>query len=383
MIRVANIIEEGRLGGPHVRMSEVAKRLYQHSIYTVVILPSNESNEFLHKLRTDNVEHRSLILHRLTREKKHLIKYILFFNSELYRLYKIIKNENFDIVHVNNSSVHYKTILAGIFAGASIIMHLNETIMPSYVRLLFKLMSRFFASGYIVAGSRVRDYYLKHVKISELPVFEIQAPVDCKKFNPATVTKNVRMTKIRGKKIVTVANINFVKGLEYFITMAAQLNKYFNDLSFWIVGKELESQKKYHDKLLQQIKHYNITNIHFYGYCNDVRSILKATDIYVCSSIAEGSPMSLWEAMSMALPVVSTDVADVSKFIRNNRNGFVVPTKAPTHLADKCAILLKDRNKAKRFGARCRKIALKHLDIDICVQRHLRAYKEVFNARKS
>ena len=45
-----------------------------------------------------------------------------------------------------------------------------------------------------------------------------------------------------------------------------------------------------------------------------IRSLLNQSDIYVCSSNYESSPVSIWEAMSMELPIVSTDVGDLSKY---------------------------------------------------------------------
>ena len=46
-LRVVNIIEEGKLGGPQLRIASVAEKLTKYNIKTTVILPSDESSEFL------------------------------------------------------------------------------------------------------------------------------------------------------------------------------------------------------------------------------------------------------------------------------------------------------------------------------------------------
>ena len=55
-----------------------------------------------------------------------------------------------------------------------------------------------------------------------------------------------------------------------------------------------------------------------------MRPLLKRFDVYVCSSKAESSPISVWEAMSMAKPIVSTSVGDVPLYVQNEHNGYIV-----------------------------------------------------------
>ena len=131
-----------------------------------------------------------------------------------------------------------------------------------------------------------------------------------------------------------------MSGNGVFYSVFVFFNKLINNLHFSIVGQFLDSQKAYFEKLNNLKNDLNLQNVVFYGASHDVRSVLKAADIYVCSSIAEASPMSVWEAMSMGKAVVSTDVGDVSCFIKNDINGFVVPIKNPGLLADRVNTLI-------------------------------------------
>jgi glycosyltransferase involved in cell wall biosynthesis len=119
--------------------------------------------------------------------------------------------------------------------------------------------------------------------------------------------------------------------------------------------------------------------LYFYGPSDNVPSVLKAADIYVCSSIAEASPISVWEAISMAKSTVTTNVGDVALFIREGESGFVVPVKNAKALAVKVSLLIDDDSLRFSFGERARQIAVDCLDIEICVKKHEELYRRIFN----
>jgi hypothetical protein len=110
--------------------------------------------------------------------------------------------------------------------------------------------------------------------------------------------------------------------------------------------------------------------VRFLGPCADVPAVLAALDVYALTSIYEGVPFSLLEAMAMGLPVVTTPVAAVGELIAGN--GVVVGTSDPyqTYLA------LRDlfRRPALRaaLGRRSRALAREH-----GVERMLGRYEQV------
>jgi len=182
--------------------------------------------------------------------------------------------------------------------------------------------------------------------------------VDTALFDPEKVVKDPVIAVYAGLKIVTVGNINPTKGVEYFIEMASILNQWYDNLSFFVVGPHLDSQKVYSDKIIGLMKKCDLKNLHFCGSSENIPSILKAADIYVCSSIAEASPISVWEAMSMAKPIVSSDVGDVAKFIKDGVSGYIVPIKNAPAMAEKVGLLIENADLRKEVGTNARKIAV-------------------------
>lgn len=378
MLKVANVIEEGRYGGPQSRIAAVAEKLKKNGIETVVVFPEKDSDVFYKKLTEKGIQTRRLSQHRLTKQKAHLIKYFVFFVPEAFALYRFFKKERVNIVHCNGAW-QVKGVIAGRLVGARVIWHLNDTQMPPFIKNIFRFLASYFCDAFIAAGKMVQAYYLSDQKFSEKQIRVIQAPVDTSLFDPQKNKEGPRIEKYSGIKIVTVGNLSRIKGIEYFIEMAATLSRQYSDLNFFVIGSHFDNQKKYSEKMFAMVKKFKLKNVHFYGPSDDIPSVLKAADIYVCSSIAEASPISVWEAMSMAKAIVSTNVGDVSEFIGNGENGFVVPVKDAIALAEKVAILIKNIELRRKFGQQARETAIKHLDIEFCAKKHAQLYREIMD----
>ncbi len=377
-IRVANVIEEGRLAGPQIRIVEVAKALKKKGVETTVIFPFLDSQEFQNRLEMSKVKYFQLPFNRPTKVKKKLLRYLVFFIYEIWLLYRLFRKYKFDVVHASGGSMQFKSVLAGRLAGLKVIWHLNDTQMPNFVRALFKIIANRFPDGFVVAGERVRKYYLEELKVGKGKfTIEIQAPVDCSHFNGRDTEPNEKMVSHKGVNIVSVGNVNPFKGIETFLSMANELNEKYLDLNFWMIGPIFNSQKHYLKKLMKVKKEYNLDNFHFYGACYDIRKVLKCTDVYVCSSAAEASPTSVWEAMSMGKAVVSTDVGDVSRFIEDGKNGYIVPVGDASLMSKRVRELIEDIEKRKKFGRLARQTAIEKLDILNCARGHKEAYSQI------
>lgn len=383
-LKVANIIEEGRLAGPQVRIAEVARCLAgigKGKIHTTVIFPFEGGEPFKQRLDGYSVDYRQIRLHRPARNKKYLVRYLLFFIPDIHTIYKVLKGDGIDLVHVSGGSWQVKGVIAGKLAGCRVLWHLNDTGMPRGIRLCFRIVANRGVDGFIVAGKKVREYYLKKIGIGRArPVFEIQAPVDCTYYDPAVVTPDRLVSKDPGLKIVTVGNINPLKGIEYFLKMAHELNKQYNNIHFFVVGPQLSSQKEYLAYLYKLKEDLHLDNVTFYGPCPVVRRVLKAADIYVCSSVTEASPLAVWEAMAMETPVVSSDVGDVSRFVRHGESGYVVSAGDVDSMALHTAKLIEDKGLRCRFATKSRRTAVEKLDISIAARKHEQAYFQCYSS---
>ena len=378
-IGVANIIEEGKLGGPQVRITRVASAL-QGRVETIVIMPSENSESFRAQCDAMRVPYRTFHISRVTKEWQVALRYILFSPFEIARLVSFFRKGSFDLVHVSGGSWQYKGVIAGKLAGLKVVWHLNDTSMPWLFRQLFVVFSRFVV-GYIFASKRSKEYYGSMVR-KDKPEFVIPAPVDTGQFDPGRKYHGDEdlIAQWMGKTVIgTVANINPIKGLEVLIRAAAALNERYDNLLFVVVGPTYTSQQRYFKKLQQLCERLSVNNVEFVGGRGDVRPLLQRFDIYVCSSRAESSPISVWEAMGMGRPVVSTDVGDVPLYVRDGYNGFIVDVENSEALAERLATLITNEDTRLEFGRRARRVAIRELDIEKCARLHLDAYMQILD----
>ncbi len=376
--RIANIIEEGKLGGPQIRIANVAKALMP-DIDTTVVLPFANSDRFRDLLDQYFIPYRTFHMSRITKDPKVAVRYLFFSWYEIVQLARYFRKENFDLVHVSGGSWQYKGIVAGKLAGIKVVWHLNDTYVPWMICQLFRFISPL-ADAFFFASNRSRDFYKPFLK-GHKPEFIIPAPVDSRVFDPEISLANIADGYRQKDRMIigTVANVNPVKDLETFIKAASILNRRFDNLFFVVIGSIFERQRPYHAKLQLLCKELSVTNLDFLGPKKDVRPFLKTFDVYLCSSRAESSPLSVWEAMSMAKPIVSTDVGDVSLYVQNHENGFIVSVGDAVAMADRVGYLIRNREKRVEFGQKSRAIAVEKLDMSSCIKLYLKAYTQILS----
>ena len=377
-MNICSIDDDGRYGGPQKRNIEVAKALIPHDIHTTILYPKNNTEKFSHELKKIIIKSESITIHRISYYLPMLFNYFINFFSDIYRIRKTIKESNFDIVLVNGTP-QYKSAISGIIAKLPVVWIFEDTKMPPIVKWLSKQLAYRFATSIIVTGKCVYEYHIENTPLSEKNVEIIPAPVDTNKFNRTGYVNNINGSKI---KIVTVAGIIPVKGVEIFIEVAAKLSDNEN-LEFFIAGGEMESQQPYarliknlidkNDKIRDRVK--------LLGMVDDVKSFLNESDIFVCTSHSEAGPIAVWEAMSMSMPVVTTDVGSVSEYIVNGDSGFIVPIGDVSSLAAKVSYLADNPVVRENLGKKARKIAEEKLDVGVAAKQYSRLYRKMTVAK--
>ena len=375
-IKVCNVDEEGRFGGPERRIVQVSKALPDHGVDTHVLYPSMDSEEFARHLRGAEIACTALDITRLTKQKSMLLRYALRFPLEVWRMAAFFKRSGFELVHVNGS-YQFKVALAGKLAGLPVVWHLNDTMMDGAVKRAFAIVAKYCSTAFIVAGQRVYDYYLRNTKLEGLPWLEVHAPVDTGVFMPADDDD----ARGDGLTVATVSGINPTKGVEFFVEMAARLRGSATSLSFEVAGAELDSHSAYSAEIQKLVRERSlIDDIRFFGLVNDVPAFLRRADICVFSSISEASPTSIWEAMAMGKPLVTTDVGSVNQYVEDGVSGYIVPVRDVDGLSDRVGRLLNDPSLRKRMGAAAREVAVAKLGVDAAAMKHAEIYRRALAA---
>ena len=148
------------------------------------------------------------------------------------------------------------------------------------------------------------------------------------------------------KVVISTRALEPIYNLELLIRALPGILKEMPELKIWIVGGGGEEKKL--KKLASELKVNK--SIEFLGKLSnkDVLDRLGESDVYVSTSLSDGSSISLLEAMAKgAFPVV-TDIPANQEWIKNNINGFLCPTDNPDQLARMVLKALADDNLRER-----------------------------------
>jgi glycosyltransferase involved in cell wall biosynthesis len=104
-------------------------------------------------------------------------------------------------------------------------------------------------------------------------------------------------------------------------------------------------------------------------------------DIYACSSVEEGLPVTIIEAMSYGLPVVSTDVGAIGQVVRNGIDGRIVPPGNPDAMVDALQAMIESPGQLAEIGRHAREHARAEFSIEAVAATLERAYLEALAER--
>jgi len=147
----------------------------------------------------------------------------------------------------------------------------------------------------------------------------------------------------RGEKIVLYAGLlNPRKRVEDVLSIAVALP----DVHFLIAGdgpskKKLESMKK-------------LRNVRFLGWRNDLLTLMRAADVLLFPSSAEGLPGVVMEAMYCETPVVTTSIPCTTDLIKDGKEGVLCEVGDVSALTNATRKMLKDQALAQRVAKRAR-----------------------------
>jgi glycosyltransferase involved in cell wall biosynthesis len=153
--------------------------------------------------------------------------------------------------------------------------------------------------------------------------------------------------------VSTVARLVLPKGLKYLLEAVVQVRALHPHVQFKVHGDGPLRQEllAYADEL-----GLNGEQI-FVGAFNhqDLDSIMSETDMFVMSSILEGQPLAVVEAMAYGCPIVTTSVGGVPELIQDEVNGLLCEPGDPGCLAQKICTLIQEPDLRQRLGQAARK----------------------------
>jgi glycosyltransferase involved in cell wall biosynthesis len=122
--------------------------------------------------------------------------------------------------------------------------------------------------------------------------------------------------------------------------------------------------------------------VRFLGEANEVAGLLNAGDVFALSSLSEGVPMALLEAMACGLPAVATRVGGCPEVVAEGQTGLLVPPGQPGPLAAALGRILVRREEAREWGRAGRQRVESRFSLEAMVRAYARIYHELACRRR-
>ncbi len=238
----------------------------------------------------------------------------------------------------------------GRLAGVPLVVSSEHGWSPprSYVGILFDRMNAFFAHRIVAVSAATKDALITRWRIPARKIVVIPNAIN---ITEALSSRAISIKKQLGISaaapvIGILGRLVPIKGHEYFIAAAFEVLKSRKDSHFLIIGDGPSAES-----IKEQITALGVQdNVHMLGFRSDARDILKEIDIACLTSLSEGTPITILEAMALSKPAVVTNVGGNPEVVQDGVSGFVVPPRDPAAVGNAILRLIEDPGLAERMG---------------------------------
>lgn len=257
-------------------------------------------------------------------------------------------------------------------------LNLRRYVKSFFVRwFLYLLVERIVELNYYFADqiSPVCAYnsrWEKHVGVSQDRIKVIFNGVDPAKFHPTEREHKSRPL------VSTVGLIYPLKGQLDLIQAAGLLQPKFENLEMRFYGAA--SDEQYFENCKRKVSELQLAdNVAFCGSTKEPWKVFNAADVMAFSSISEGFPYVVVEAMLCGAAIVATDVGGIREALGDC--GLLVPPKKPQAMAEAIAFLLSCPEEREAMGRKALARALEHFTEDRFLAAYRNTYYELSSCR--
>jgi len=256
--------------------------------------------------------------------------------SILFKLIKILKGHQIDVLHCHAHKPTVYGVMAARFAGTPVVLsHVHGLGRSGNFRrrltnfLLSRRCSRIISVANGVKADVLRNNW--HMPAEKVAVLENS--VDYARFAGVSVEKSEarRMLGLSPGAFVfgTVGRLAPTKGLGFLIEAFSRTKEHVPSAQLVLLGDGLSRAQLERQALETSCG----DSIHFLGHKDNIEQLYRAMDVFVLSSIAEGMPRAILEAMAAGVPCIATEVGGIPEIINSPEVGLLVRPKDPLDLA--------------------------------------------------
>ena len=354
-IKVVRIITRLNIGGPAI-----------HAILLTEGLNSKLYEKHLIAGRPDKLEGD---MSGLAAEKNLNVEYVPELGREIgirdivafLKLFRYLRNVKPDIVHTHTAKAGALGRIAAYLTGVPLRVHtfhghIFDGYFSPFKARVFLYIERFlgnFSDRVIAVSENVKNEIvndLKVVKKGKCIVVPLGLELDKFLNNDSLKGRFRKAIGVDAETLLVgiVGRLVPIKNHTMFLDVARKIKDKAAHLKFKFLiigdGEMRQSLEEYAKKI-------GIDRcVIFTGWVKDLCMAYADLDIITLTSLNEGTPVSLIEAMASGKPVVATDVGGVKDIVLDGENGFLVKSNNADDFSNKLFVLLQDKEKRSKFG---------------------------------
>lgn len=308
--------------------------------------------------------------------------------SRLIRLRRIIREEGVHLVHSMGARADFSARIAAWMAGAPVVVSTTAMFVEGYdvpplKRAVYRVGNRLserFCDGFIAVSDAIRKVLVNGHRIPEDKVVRIYNGVELDTFRPQ-VQDGWKLKQELGFSpeapiVGTIGRLVYQKAQDTFLQAASLVVQAVPDAQFLIVG-----EGPLRPSLERMVDELGLRRCRLVGFRSDIPNMLSIMDIFALSSILEGLPRVLLEALALARPVVATSIDGVTEIAQHEVTALLVPPRQPAALAHAIIALMKDQKLASRLGKAGRKLAEERFALSRAVKEVDRFYSTLLEKK--
>lgn len=168
-----------------------------------------------------------------------------------------------------------------------------------------------------------------------------------------------------------------VKDFPFMVAVAREVASRSDEIRFELAGDGPEWET-----IRQLVKKYGLENrFHLRGFIEDTASFYSGLDLYLNTSVHEGIPMSVLEAMGQSIPVIAPDIGGLNEIIEDGIEGYLVKDREPKAFARKCIGLFSDNGLRAKMGEATRRRAYNDFSSEQMARRYYHLYRKEVECR--
>ncbi len=282
----------------------------------------------------------------------------------LVRMALLLRKERPALVHTNSSKAGILGRWAAKLADVPVIVHtvhgfgfnddqkgMTNRVFVSLERVTSRVTTRFTA----VAHDNVDKGVRKGI-FSRDDAVVIRSGIDTAFFaepGTAPAAKRAELGIPEGAPVATMVScLKQQKAPVDFVRVAARVLEQVPDAHFIQAG-----DGELREEVLAEAGRLGVSGrFHLLGWRRDVREIIHASDVIVLTSLWEGLPRVIPQAMAAGKPVVATAVDGTPEAVKDGVSGFLARPHDVDYMAEKVALLLSDKGLAAKMGSAGREL---------------------------